>query len=261
MNDKILFMIINNEVKYLQNSTMDHREWYTHLGFDPNQFDNIIRGYILENKIVFFKGMNFNYDEEVINMAKTFGPSIIAAWNNPNLEVYCGIVITSYGSKWEPVLHLKKEELVAEKPKQVEKKVPKEQKETVPILDLKNDFNDDSFRKKAMIVTGSILILTIIIKIILFSKKEILQLNNSTDIILAFVQVGLLSFIIYGYYKKIPSTKYLSLVASILLVLTLDIWDVILGILYFIFSVDQGYFIRTIDTVKQKIKEKREKNV
>lgn len=257
MNDKILFMIINNEVKYLQNSTMDHREWYTYLGLDPNQFDNIIRGYIIENKIVFFKGMNFNYDEEVIRMAKAFGPSIIAACNNPNLEVYCGIVINSYGAKWEPVLHLKKEELVVEQPKQVEKTVPKETREAVSILDLKNDFDDDSFRKRAMTVTAFVLVFTIIIKIILFSKKEILQLSNSIDVFLAIAQVGLLSFIIYGYYKKIPITKYLGLVASALLVLTLDIGDVILGIIYFIFSVDQGYFIKIIDTIKQKIKEKR----
>jgi hypothetical protein len=82
-------MIIDNQVKYLTNSSMDHREWYNSLGFDPNNFDNIVRGYVLENKIIFFKGMMFNYDEEVINKARIFTPSIRVSMNNPSLEVYC----------------------------------------------------------------------------------------------------------------------------------------------------------------------------
>ena len=54
MNNKILFMIIGNEVKYLADSNMDHREWYTSLGLDINNYDNIVRGYIIDGKIIFF---------------------------------------------------------------------------------------------------------------------------------------------------------------------------------------------------------------
>ena len=32
MDNKIQFMIINGDVQYLQNSTMDHREWFISLG-------------------------------------------------------------------------------------------------------------------------------------------------------------------------------------------------------------------------------------
>ena len=103
MDSKILFMIVDNEVKYLADTKMDHREWYLSLGYDNNNFDNIVRGYIIEGKIVFFKGMNFNYDEEVIKEAKKYASGMRLTLNNPQLEVWCGIVINSYGEKWEPV--------------------------------------------------------------------------------------------------------------------------------------------------------------
>ena len=40
MDNKMLFMIYNGEIKFLNNSTMDHREWYDSLGGDPNLYDN-----------------------------------------------------------------------------------------------------------------------------------------------------------------------------------------------------------------------------
>ena len=52
MNNKVLFLIIGNEVKYLQDSTMDHKEWYVSLGFDPSTFDSVVRGFILDNKMI-----------------------------------------------------------------------------------------------------------------------------------------------------------------------------------------------------------------
>ena len=48
MNNRVLFMIIGNEVKYLQNSNQDHREWYLSLGLDANLFDSIVRGYVID---------------------------------------------------------------------------------------------------------------------------------------------------------------------------------------------------------------------
>lgn len=253
-SNRILFMIINNEVKYLQNSTMDHREWYTSLGFDPNNFDNIVRGYIIEHKIVFFKGMNFNYDEEVIQMARMYSPSIREACHDSSLEVYCGIVVNSYGSKWEPVLRVLEEEITGISAQVMQEQVAEVKPvndmasssgtlEAGPILEFKNDYQDDAFCKRAILVTGVVLLLTVIIKVILFSMKGGLHLNNFMDVLLAFSQILLLILTIYGYSKKLPATKYFGLVASILLVLTLNIFDVILGILYFLFSVDQGYFV------------------
>ena len=36
MNNRILFMIIDDQVKYLTDNSMDHNEWYKSLGLDPN---------------------------------------------------------------------------------------------------------------------------------------------------------------------------------------------------------------------------------
>ena len=63
MNQKILFIIYNGEIKFLQNSPMDHREWYQSLGGNMEEYDNVIRGYIIDNMIIFFKA-NLNYDNE-----------------------------------------------------------------------------------------------------------------------------------------------------------------------------------------------------
>ena len=49
--NRILFMLINGEMKYLQQNDGDHREWYLSLGGDPNNFENIVRGFILDGKI------------------------------------------------------------------------------------------------------------------------------------------------------------------------------------------------------------------
>ena len=53
--------------------------------------------------------------------------------------------------------------------------------------------------------------------------------------------------------KKIPSAKYMGVAASVAIIITLDFLDVVLGILYFVFSVDQGYFIKFIHMIKNLI--------
>ena len=257
MNNRVLFMIINGEVKYLQNSDMDHREWYTSMGLDPSLFESIVRGYVLEHKIVFFKGLNFNYDEEVIQMARMYSPSIREVCQDQTLEVYCGIVVNSYGEKWEPVLRILDSEItgfsINSLEKQQKPKKIKEPKETGPVLEFKNE----SVRKRAIIITGIVLFLTILIKVVLFSQGKILQLQNMTDVFLAILQVFCLGFTIYGYLKKLSYTKYLGLVSSVLLILTLNIWDVILGILYFLFSIDQGYFLSFLSVCKKFFSKKK----
>lgn len=259
MNNKILFMIINNEVKILNDSNMDHREWYISLGLDINNFENIVRGYILNNKIVFFKGSNLSYDEEVINKAIIYGPTIRSYLNNENLEICCGIIISQYDSKWEPIVKISKEEINnyhKEEIKQVEKK-DYSNVQLNPVLEFKNNYEDKKFIITSTVITSIVLLLTLIIKIILFREQKILRLDNILDILLSVSQISLLAFCIYGYQKKISFTKYISLIASVLMVLTLDIYDIIIGILYFIFSVDQSYFIKLLDLVKKLFKKEK----
>lgn len=258
MSERNLFMIINNEFKYLAHTTMDHREWYTSLGYDPTYFDSVVRGYVVDHKIVFFKGMTFNYDEEVIKIARMYTPVIREVFQDSSLPAYCGIIVDSYGSKWEPVVHIVENEITglpAAAPPVVEK--PKVQVESGPALELKNDYQDPAFCKKAALITSIFLGLSFLIKIYLFSQNQILQLQNFTDVLLSLAQIGILIYTIYGYHKRLSSAKYSGIVASVLLVLTLDFLDVLLGILYFLFSVDQNYFVTMINFVKGVFEKKK----
>ena len=247
--NRILFMIVDNQLKIIQDNNIDHREWYTSLGFDPNNFENIVRGYVLDNKIIFFKGGAFNYDQDVIIKAKMFSPSIRRSLNNEALEVYCGLMLNG-SSKWEPILKISNAEIdsyVPPKPKE-EPKVFKEQESSI---EFKNNYEDPKFIRLATIVTSIVIVLIIIIKIILFKEQKILQITNPLDILLSIIQVGLLIFSIYGYITKKSFAKYISLIASVLIVLTLDIFDIIIGVLYFLFSIDQTYFIKFINLFKK----------
>lgn len=256
-NNRILFMIINNQVTYLQNSTMDHREWYNTLGLDPNQFELVIRGFIMDGKIVFYKGINFNYDEEVINAAKRYAPSMRVTLNNLNLDVCCGVLINPHDSKWEPIVKLNDTELtgIVDEPK-VEKK-PVVEKPHEAMIDFKNNYSDPLFRKRAIIVTIITLVLAILVKIsLIFSQK--MYLSNFGDFILMIAQVGLLGGCIYSYKNQREYTRYLGIGAGIAMLLMFDLLDIIIGILYLIFSIDEGYYIKLINFVKGLLKKKQQ---
>lgn len=253
-------MIIGNEVKYLQNSTMDHREWYVSLGLDPNVFDSVVRGFIENNRIIYYKGSTFSYDEEVVKAAQMFTPNIRFTCNNPSLEACCGITF-QVGDKWEPILILKENEItgfVQEQKKEEKKEVPvNAANQTGPIIELKNDFDDDKFRKKAILVTIVTLVLTIIIKVVLFQQKSVLNTSHFTDILLVIGQIGALGATIYGYMTKKSFAKYSGILASFLLVFTFNIFDVIIGVLYFLFCVDHNYFVKAYQMIQNLINNRK----
>ena len=256
-NNKVLFMVLDNQVVYLQNSNMDHREWFVSLGKNPDEFDNVIRGFIMDGKIVFFKGMNFNYDQGVIDVATKVAPSIRITLQNPSLEVYCGIVINSYGEKWEPVLKINEEELVGYLPKQEEKKEsvsPPSELANGPILELKNNYNDDKFVQLAIRMTTFVLIIFVgyVLFSIIFHKNPIPRL----DYFLWFLEIFLLIFTIYGYKKKLNMVKYIAMVASVLLLLMFHPFSIILGVFYLLFNVDHSYIISLFSFFKKIGKKK-----
>ncbi|MBQ6324143.1 MAG: hypothetical protein IJI22_04885 [Bacilli bacterium] len=253
MNNRILFMLINGEMKYLQKNDGDHREWYLSLGGDPNNFENIVRGFILDGKIVFYKGINFNYDDEVIRTAQEYAPSMRLVLGDPTLEVWCGVVIEGYNAKWEPILRINDEELTGfSKEKKEEVKKEKEQIETGPLVEFKNDYNDDKVIQLAVKVTGIVLALAVLSKIALITRGA-LYLNTFGGFILFFGQIGLLVYAIYGYKKKLSYTKYISIAACFLLVMTLSLFDIILAIIYFLFSVDQSIVLKAYENIKEQI--------
>ena len=121
-------------------------------------------------------------------------------------------------------------------------------------LEFKNDYSDDKFLKLTTIVTIVVLVLSIIVKIPLFKKGIVLKLTSITDILLCLLQIGLLGLTIYGCKIKHPSTKYMGIASSVALVLTLDFFDILLGILYFLFILDYGYYMKIIQFIKSKVK-------
>ncbi len=250
---KIMFMILNDHVEYLNNEEYDHRRWYQELGLDPNLFDSVIRGFIVDGKIIFFKGFNHNYDEEVIRAAMKYAPSIRSFLNQDSLEVWCGILSQGgYDNRWEPIYHIKNDEInsYVERPKLEEKKeIPVVEKPTEPMIDFKNDVDNKDFIRVAIIYSIITIILTIFLKSVLIGMK-VYSLSNFTDFLLLIIQIGLLVGTLIGYMRKLPYAKYLGVAAGIALCLTFHIFDIILGVCYALFNIDASIYLIAFQGVK-----------
>ena len=254
MNNRVLFMIVDDQVKYLTEGEMDHREWYNSLGLDPNNYENIVRGFVMDNKIIFFKGANFISDNEVMTMAKRHAPGI-RLHLNVNYEVYCGIEAHSLGGKWEPIVKINDNELTGIVQKKEEPK-PVVPKETGPSLEFKNDYENPKFIKRAIIVTIVVLILSL-----LFNITDIMRDPSRFDFLEFLFIIGqVVCFIatIIGYIQKKEAVKVTGILAALLLVFTFNLDNIVLGIFYFVFSVDQNYILKLIELIKKLMKGKKE---
>lgn len=259
-NGRILFMIIDDKVTFLQDSTMDHREWYLSLGLDPNNFNNVVRGFIDNGKAVFYKGENFNYDEIVIKAARKYGVDIRKALNQMNLEICCGVLIDGYNAKWEPIVKINEEELeqVVEVKQEDKEKQINSNFDNKQVIDFNNNYDDSKFISRAIKVTILTLVLSIIVKVILVCTSKI-SFGNFYELLLVLGQVGFLIAALIGYTRKNKNTKYLCIAASVMLVLMFDFLDVVMGVLYFVYSVDEDYYIKGYSLVKKLIKKIQKK--
>ncbi len=254
---KILFMILHDKVLYLENSDMDHKEWYESLGEDSNLFDDVVRGYIIDGKIIFFKAF-FNYDDEVIKAAKTHALDIRKKCNNDELGVYCGVLPGGgYGNKWETILELKDEELINNevKKKEKKKKVVNTNTNSEPTIVINNDYTSDSYTRIGFAISIIALGLSMIIISFAINSKS-LQFKSMGDALLVFIQFALLVAVIIGYRLKARYTKYCSLLVSLFMILTFNLFEVILAILYALFSIDMGYFTKSFNFIKSKLSKK-----
>lgn len=259
MNDKILFIVLNDEIKFLKGSTMDHREWYLSLGGAPEKYDDIIRGYIMKGKVIFFKA-NLNYDKEVIDFATKTGIAIRNQINEPTYKICCGINPGHDGADWEPILTIPDEELLGYKSeeqlqqeaKKLESQKRNEELGTVegPLIEFRNDFTNPEFIKYAKTFTIVMTILAIISKIIL-SFTGALSSGGGFLTLLILIQIGGLIATIVGYQKKIPQTKYIAFASAVASVCLFDIPDIIIGVLIGLFTVDQTYIIKMMQMVKK----------
>lgn len=274
MEDRILFMVFNGEIKFLQHSSMDHKEWYLSLGGNMDEYDNMIRGFIMDSKIIFFKA-NLNYDKEVIDFATKMGLIMKTQLNHPEYKICCGINPGQDGAKWEPILTINEEDLAGyeseeEKQKREEKEKQKEQLEQAiqhtdsgPILEFKNDVESKEFIHYATIFTLILLGVAILAKVVLISQKT-LMLSSRWNVILLLGQVASFVLTIVGYQKKMSKTKIFALAASIFSIILFDLVDVIIGVLNFLFTLDQNYIIKLMSLPKkigEFIKKKRQKKM
>ena len=99
---RIAFMIIDNEIMFLEHSTMSHYEWYTSLKYKKEDFKNIVRGYIIDSRAVFYKG-DFSYDDEVIKKAKEYGELIKKKYKLKKLKVSVGLKEGKIGEAWSSI--------------------------------------------------------------------------------------------------------------------------------------------------------------
>ena len=76
-------------------------------------------------------------------------------------------------------------------------------------------------------------------------------MSNRGDSLLMFLQIGLLGGSLYGYISKKKITKYLGIGAGIALLLMFDPLDIILGILYLVYSIDEEYYVKLIQMIKK----------
>lgn len=98
------FLIVDGEIKILKESGMSHFEWARSIGINETEFNNIVRGYILDNTMVFYKG-DFEYDDEVINASRKYGSVLKKVCSlNGVYKVYCGVIKKEPGEVWPPKL-------------------------------------------------------------------------------------------------------------------------------------------------------------
>lgn len=263
MDNRILFMVFNGEVKFIQNTEMDHREWYISLGGNMEEYDNVIRGYIMDGMMIFFKA-NLNYDTEVIDFATKMGLKMRNMLNQPELKICCGINPGHDGVKWEPILTLndtdlegfKTEEQLEAEAKEQEKLQKQAEQEMVPvepILEFKNDTDDPEFIKNATSFTTILIVAAIVVKVIMILTKKLLM-GNRWNVILVVGQIGAFLLTIVGYKKKMPQTKYFALAASVASCFMFDLGDIIIGALNFMFTIDHTYINGLMEFIKKTVK-------
>jgi len=254
-NTRILFMIFNGEIKFINSNSMDHREWFKSLGGLDQNYESLIRGYIMNNNLIFVKGNNLGYDNEVIDIARKCGPLIRQQLNRNDLIICCGVNPGENGDKWEPLMIIKDEDTYT--PEQVElmNRRRDNEQENTDIIEFKNNYDDPKFVSYAIKFTFILLIATIISKVILISNQTIL-LSSKWNVVFVVCQIVSLLLSIISYKKKNNNYKLYGIVACISLFGLLDLPDIIIGVFNLFFIVDWMYIIKFVSFIK-KLSKKR----
>lgn len=267
MNNKILFMIYNNEIKLMTSENADHWKWYQTIGGDPNNYDNIVRGFITDEHVLFFKS-NYKIDEEVLDRAKTYGPLICRHLNKPNTIIGCGL--RQEDGKVKPEQTITKEEIERYKIEKAQKmkedyerrqreeniRKAEELRKKESIIEFKNNQNDDKFVKYAITFTIIILVLSIISKIYLISSNKLLMSNRWNSALVIIQIVSLVASIIF-YKKKSKTANYTSLIATTAMYATFNLSELIIGTINLLFTIDQQIIVKAFNCFKNLLNNKK----
>lgn len=97
---RVGFMILNGKIIFLENNKNSHYFWAKELGIKRDEFEQLVRGYYLNNRIIFYKG-NFSYDNECINAAKNYSKQIKEFCKAGQTEVWCGVKVGNSDAIWD----------------------------------------------------------------------------------------------------------------------------------------------------------------
>ena len=256
--DRILFIIYHGEVRFVPNREMSCKEYYVSLGGDIKEYDSVIRGMIKGNYIIFMKS-NFQYDSEVVRMAKQCAPLIKEQLNKPDLIVCCGIIRGKSEDDWKPMMVVDEyleESSISDEAKELLERVDYQNNETDSVVDFKNNADDDSFAKYASRFSFVLLLATIIVKVVLYYQHTI-NFDSRWVSLLIFIQVFSLVICWIGYRIKFKPTKYIGLLASASLFFLFDLADIIIGVLNLLLTIDQGYLVSIFQFIQKLFKKRK----
>lgn len=91
----------DGRVVTLQDDPREHRDWLREdYGINAEDFELLIRGYTKDNKVIFYKGMEFkpvNDKQHIFEIVDILGE--IAE----NKDIYDGVIIGAIGEEWKPM--------------------------------------------------------------------------------------------------------------------------------------------------------------
>ena len=97
------FAIFDDKLNWNPDNFYTHHEWLVGTGlFSEAQFEDLVRGYTDDTGIYFYQGSNFETNEYVEDIAKSWMNSI-----DTSKPVYCGVTKGKVGDRWLPIKQIR----------------------------------------------------------------------------------------------------------------------------------------------------------
>lgn len=100
---RVAFAIIDGSLHSIANDSRSHKEWLMEeFNLSVQDFEVLIRGYVLEDNIVFYRGANFICDDEVIAAAHKYFRYLLNFTSSNLVNVCAGVKMGQIGEVWPP---------------------------------------------------------------------------------------------------------------------------------------------------------------